>query len=153
MEINIQNVLLISDFSCAALNFTLRVCVQMSSWLHVLLSLDRYLCVAFNQKLAFILNDRKKLSFIFLSLFAFICVINVPNLFFRLSITNSTSATSKVQCDSTPLINQIRNMVISIFRIVLPIVLQITFSALLIYKFFKDIARLEKNVKLIKHNT
>ena len=39
--------------------------------------------------------------------------------------------------DSTPLINQIRNVFISIFRIVLPLVLQIVFSTLLIYKLFK----------------
>jgi hypothetical protein len=136
-SIHMQDVLLISDFLCASLNFSLRVCVQMSAWLHVFLSIDRYLCVAFNQKLAFILNDRKKLSFIFMGLFAFICVINVPNLFFTLSNTNSTFPMPKAQCGSTPLINQIRNTVISIFRIILPLVLQITFSVLLIYKFFK----------------
>jgi hypothetical protein len=132
--INVKDLQLISDFSCATLNYTMRVSVQMSAWLHVFLSLDRYLCVAFNQKLAFFLNDRKKLSFTFLGLFAFICVINVPNLFFRLSITNSSS---NIQCDSTPLINQLRNMVISIFRILLPLVLQIIFSSLLIYQLFK----------------
>ena len=64
-----QDLLLVSDFSCATLNYTLRVSVQMSAWLHVFLSLDRYLCVALNKKLAFIFNDRKKLSFIILGLF------------------------------------------------------------------------------------
>jgi hypothetical protein len=136
-SIHMQDVLLISDFSCATLNYSLRVCVQMSAWLHVFLSIDRYLCVAFHQKLKKFLTNKKKLSFIFLGLFAFFCIINVPNLFFRLSITNSSSFTPKVQCDSTPLINQIRNMIISIFRIVLPLVVQIIFSALLIYKLFK----------------
>ena len=102
------------------------------------ISLDRYLCVAFNQKLKKFLTNKKKLSLVFLGLFAFICVINVPNLFFRLSITNSSSTSSSyIQCDSTPLINQLRNMVISVFRIVLPLVLQVIFSILLIYKFFK----------------
>jgi hypothetical protein len=136
--IDVKDLQLISDFSCATLNFTMRISVQMSAWLHVFLSIDRYLCVAFNQKLAFILNDRKKLSFIFLGLFALICVINVPNIFFRLSFTNSSSTTEpKIQCGSTPLINLLRNMFISIFRILLPLVLQIVFSTLLIYKLFK----------------
>jgi len=135
---NFKDLQLISDFSCATLNFFFRISVQMSAWLHVFLSLDRYLCVAFNQKLAFFLNDRRKLSFVFLGLFGFICLINVPNLFFRLSLADSSStSTPKVQCDSTPLINQIRNIVISVFRIVLPLVLQILFSTLLIYKLFK----------------
>jgi hypothetical protein len=132
-SIQAQDILLVSDFLCASLNYALRVCVQMSAWLHVLLSIDRYLCVAFNQKLKKFLTNKKKLSLVFLGLFAFICVINAPNLFFRLSITNSSSTS----CDSTPLINQIRNMIISIFRIVLPLVVQIIFSVLLIYKLFK----------------
>jgi hypothetical protein len=135
-SIHAQDILLVSDFFCATLNYTLRVCVQMTAWLHVFLSIDRYLCVAFHQKLNFLLKSKTKLSVVFLGLFAFICVINVPNLFFRLSITNSSSS-SYIQCDSTPLINQIRNTVISIFRIVLPLVLQVIFSILLIYKFFK----------------
>jgi hypothetical protein len=135
--IHAQDILLVSDFLCATLNYSMRLSVQMSAWLHVFLSIDRYLCVAFHQKLNFLLKSKKKLSFVFMGLFAFICIINVPNLFFRLSITNSSSFTPKVQCDSTPLINQIRNMIISIFRIVLPLVLQIIFSILLIYKFFK----------------
>jgi len=137
-SIHAQDILLVSDFFCATLNYTLRVCVQMTAWLHVFLSIDRYLCVAFHQKLNFLLKSKTKLSLVFLGLFAFICVINVPNLFFRLSITNSSlTSSSYIQCDSTPLINQIRNTVISIFRIVLPLVLQVIFSILLIYKFFK----------------
>jgi hypothetical protein len=132
--IHAQDMLLVSNYSCAALNYAIRVSVQMSAWLHVFLSIDRYLCVAFNHKLKPFLTNKKKLSFVFVGLFAFFCIINVPNLFFRLSITKSTS---KIQCDSTSLINQIRNMIISIFRIVLPLVLQIIFSILLIYKFFK----------------
>jgi hypothetical protein len=129
-----QDLLLASNISCATLNYSLRVCVQMSAWLHVFLSIDRYLCVAFNQKLAFILNDRKKLTFIFLGLFGIICVINVPNLLFRLS---TTSLVPYVQCNSTPLTIQIRNTIISVFRIILPIVLQVIFSTLLIYNLFK----------------
>jgi len=133
-SIKAQDLLLVSDFSCATLNYTLRVSVQMSAWLHVFLSLDRYLCVALNKKLAFIFNDRQKLSFIILGLFVFICVINVPNLFFRLSITDFAPY---VQCESTPLTIQIRNMIISIFRIILPLVIQLLFSILLIYNLFK----------------
>jgi hypothetical protein len=82
--IHAQDIALVSDFLCATLNYALRVCVQMSAWLHVLLSIDRYLCVAFHQKLNILLTDKKKLSFIFMGLLAFICVINAPNLFFRL---------------------------------------------------------------------
>jgi hypothetical protein len=137
----IQDFLLASNFLCATLNYTLRVCVLMSAWLHVCLTIDRYLCVAFHQKLNFLLKSKKKLSYGLVGLFIFICAINVPNLFFTLEITKSNTSSSttepKIQCDSTPLINQIRNIFISIFRIFLPLVLQIVFSILLIYKLFK----------------
>jgi hypothetical protein len=134
-SVRIRDFLLMSDFLCATLNYTLRVCVQMSAWLHVCLTIDRYLCVAFNKKLKTFLTNKKKLSLVFVGLYMFVCVINVPNLFFRLSITNTSAP--KILCDSTPLINQLRNMVISVFRIVLPLVFQILFSILLIYKLFK----------------
>jgi hypothetical protein len=59
------------------------------------------------------------------------------HLLFKLSITNSSSPMLKIQCDSTPVINQIRNMIISIFRFVLPLASQIIISSLLIYKLFE----------------
>ena len=132
-SIHVQDLLLRSNFSCATINFVMRVCVQMSAWLHVFLTLDRYLCVIFNNRLKFIFNDRIKLSLIFLGLLVIICVINMPNLFFRVSL----NAESNLKCDSTPLINQIRNIIISIFRIILPILFQMVLSSLLIYKLFK----------------
>ena len=105
-SIHAQDVLLKSDFACATISFLIRVCTHMASWLYVCLTIDKYLCVAFNNKLAFIFNDRKKLSFIMLGLFGVICLINVPNLFFRLSL----NAKSDLECTSTPLLVPIRNL-------------------------------------------
>ena len=145
-SIYVEDLVLLSDFSCASINYVMRVCVQMSAWLHVCLTIDRYLCVKFNKKLNFLLNDKKKLSLIFLGLFIIICFINAPNLFFRISLDDE----SNVKCDSTPLINQIRNMIISIFRIILPIIFQIVFSALLIYKLFKVRSNVNRNQSMEK---
>ncbi len=75
-----------------------------------------------------------------------ICFINVPNLFFKISLDEQ----SNVKCDSTPLINQIRNMIISIFRIILPIIFQIVFSSLLIYKLFKVRRNVNRNQSMEK---
>ena len=132
-SIQIQDLSLASDFLCASINYGLLVCAQMSAWLHVFLTIERFLCVAYNNKLKYIFNNRKRLSFMFLGLFIITCLINAPNLFFRISLDDE----SNVKCDSTPLINQIRNMSFSLFRIILPIIFQIAFSALLIYKLFK----------------
>ena len=134
-SIHIQDLLLVSDFSCVAINYVMRVCVQMSAWLHVFLTIDRYLCVAFNNKLKYIFNNRKRLSLIFLSLFALICVLNAPNFWFRLvSLTNKSNVK---ECTSSSFVYLIRNTIVSLFRIFLPIIFQVIFSALIIYKYFK----------------
>lgn len=122
-----------SNFSCVLINFMTRFCGQTSAWFHVFLTLDRYLCVSFNQELYFIFKDRKKLSLILLALTAFICGINVPNLFLQVSFDSD----SKLQCMSSPTIYFIRNVLHSLFRVILPIILQIIFSSFLIYKLFK----------------
>jgi hypothetical protein len=82
----------------------------------------------------------------FLGLFFIFCAINVPNLFFRISLDEN----SNLKCDSTPLINQIRNMIISLFRVILPIIFQIVFSALLIYKLFKVRSNVNRNQSMEK---
>jgi hypothetical protein len=132
-SIHAQNLLLKSDFACATISFLMRVCTHMASWLYVCLTIDKYVCVAFNNKLAYIFNSRKKLSFIIMGLFSVICLINVPNLFFRLSL----NAKSDMECASTPLLVPIRNLTTIFFRTVLPIILQIVFSCLLLHKLFK----------------
>jgi len=111
----------------------IRVSVHMSSWLYVFLTIDKYFCVAFNNKLAFIFSNRKKLSLIILGLFGAICLINVPNLLFRLSEDDQ----SILECTSTPLVFALRNLTAIFFRTILPIILQIIFSSLLLYKLFK----------------
>jgi len=145
-SIHTQDLILKSDFACATISYVIRVCVHMTSWLYVCLTIDKYLCVAFNNKLAFIFNDRKKLSFIMLGLFSVICLINVPNLFFRLSL----NAKSNLECMSTPLVFALRNLSAIFFRTVLPIILQIVFSSLLIYKLFKVRRSVVTNQSMVK---
>ena len=145
-SISIQDLTLTSDFLCVTINYVMRVSVQMSAWLYVIMTIDRYLCVQFNNKLKFIFDDPKKLSLIFVGLFAIICGINIPNLFFRVSLDDQSNLT----CSSTPLINKIRNMMISIFRIILPMIFQVVFSTLLIYKLFKVRRRVNSNQSMEK---
>jgi hypothetical protein len=136
-----QDLTLISNFSCASINYITRICIQMSAWIHVFLTIDRYLCLVINRgnKLMSFLKSKKRLSLAFMGLLVIFCFVNVPNLYFTLSNdSNSSSFTaSSMKCISTPLINQIRNLLIAILRIILPIILQTIFSLLLIYKLYK----------------
>ena len=131
------------NFSCITITYFSRVCVLMCSWLYVFLSLDRYLCVAYNEKFKFLLTNKKKLSFILTGLFVVILLINVPNLFFKLTNvssfdTHTNQTKSYVLCTASSSVILVRNFIVILFRIVLPLILQIILSILLIYKLFKS---------------
>ena len=139
--LNYQDLTTFSIFSCISIMYFLRVSAQMSSWLYVFLSLDRYLCVVHLKKLKFILKDKKKISLILLTLFVTTLVLNSPNFLLSLAYVSAfDSQTNQTQvsvvCTATSSILLIRNMIVIVFRIVLPLILQIIFSALLIYKLF-----------------
>jgi hypothetical protein len=141
-SINYQDFTTFSKFSCISIMYFTRVSVQMSSWLHVFLSLDRYLCVVHLKKLKFILKDKMRISLIILALFVIILIINSPNFFLSLTfVPTYDSQTNQTQvslvCTATSSILLIRNMIVIVFRIVLLLVLQMVFSVLLIYKLFK----------------
>jgi flagellar biosynthesis protein FlhB len=110
--------------------------ICINKYFYIVISINK----SFN-KLKYIFSNKKRLSLMFLGLFFIFCAINVPNLFFRISLDEN----SNLKCDSTPLINQIRNMIISLFRVILPIIFQIVFSALLIYKLFKVSRSVNRN--------
>jgi hypothetical protein len=141
-SINYQDFTTFSNFSCVSIMYFTRVSVQMSSWLHVFLSLDRYLCVVHLKKLKFILKDKIKVSLIFMALFVIILVINSPNFLFSLTYVSSIdSRTNQTQvsivCTASSSIFLARNIIGISFRIVLPFIFQMVFSVLLIFKLFK----------------
>ena len=143
ITLNFQDLVEISNFSCITITYFSRVSVQMCSWLYVFLSLDRYLCVAYNEKFKFLLNNKKKLSYILTGLFLVILLINVPNLFFKLTNvssfdTQTNQTKSYVLCTASSSIILVRNFIVILFRIVLPLILQIILSILLICKLFKS---------------
>jgi hypothetical protein len=157
IALNYDDLLVTSNFACITIMYCSRVSVLMSSWLHVFLSLDRYLCVAYNERFKFLLNDKKKLSFILMGLFGVVLVISMPNLFFRItSVTSYDPKTNQTQvnvlCTAASSIIVLRNAAVIVFRIVLPLILQIVISILLIHKLFKSrkavaAANMSRNMK------
>lgn len=135
-SLNVQyEIVSASNVTCALFSYLGRVTVQMSSWLHVFISFDRFICViTFYERFKRILGNRIKVSFILLNVFAFIALINVPNAFFRLKTRNETKDTICSAPNSTIIL--IRNLEIGIFRVLLPLTLQIILSFLLIKKLF-----------------
>jgi len=85
------------------------------------------------------LKSKKRLSLAFTGLLVLFWFGNVPNLYFSLSTDSNSSSfmALSINCSSTPLINQIRNLLIAILRILVPTIVQTIFSALLISKLYK----------------
>ena len=127
LTIGLNSYVNVSDFSCSSLTFASRVFTQMSIWINVGITFDRFFCVTFPNRFRFI-NNKKKLSWITLIVFLVLLLLNVPNLFYKIN---------QNVCTSTSLVVFIRNLEIALFRTILPAVLHIVLSAVLINKLLK----------------
>jgi len=127
-----------SNYSCMLVLYATKIFPHMASWLSVMVTLDRMICVFNTNRFKFI-NEKRKLFFIALGLFMSICAINVPNLFFSLQTqatydmgTNQT--TLNIECTATYSIRLIRDTLGSITRVLLPTVLSFVINSILICK-------------------
>ena len=137
-----QNLVLMSDFVCVAISYATRVFFQMSSWISVMITLDRTICVTFPMKFRFI-TDKRTLTWIALSILGVITLLNAPNLWLRVQtqtlknpITNKTSL--NVQCTTSANIVSFKDLIGTIVRFCIPLVLELLFNTVLIYKLIKQ---------------
>ena len=138
-----QNFFLISDLLCIIMSSSSRILIHMASWLKVMLSFDRLMCITISNRIKFI-NNKYTLSFIMVGMFITISTFSIPNLFFRLqytssfnSITNQTNPIT-ITCTSSKSINLIRDLLSQIIRTVIPFILEIILNTILIYKLIKS---------------
>ena len=128
-----EQLILRTYLNCILISYFIRIFSQMSSWINVMVTFDRMLCIVFIQKVKFTEN-KKLLTCIVMAIFTLISVINSPNLLFKLEINNSTNQTF---CTSSNAIISLRDTVAILMRILIPILLQIIMNSILIYKLFK----------------
>ena len=131
------NLLLVSNLSCIALSFLLRVVFQTSSWISVMTTLDRMICINFPRRFKFI-TDTHKLSWVAFSICILISIWNIPNFFFKLetnSITNiATNKTEAVrQCTANTKLVSIRDLMGVCIRFMVPFALEFVLNTTLIY--------------------
>ena len=147
-SIGASDIILASYYSCILISFCARVFIQMSSWLNVMVSVDRTICISYPNKFNFI-KDKKIITWIVLALFLLMCGLNVPNLYFSIGtqtifISNETS--NQTICGATYEIVLVKYTIIILMRVVLPIVLTVLSNVILIYKLFKS----RKNLNITK---
>ena len=135
-----------SYYSCILITYFTRVVIQMSSWLNVMVSLDRTICISYPNKFVF-LKNKMNISLIVIGLLAIILCLNVPNLFFRLG--NQTTFIANVTnnhtiCGAKSEVVLLKYLMIVVMRIVIPIILTAILNVVLISKLFKS----RKNINL-----
>ena len=94
-SINQPMLMLTSTFACVFISFFSKIFRFMSSWLLVMLTLDRLVCVSYKNTLGF-LKDKRNLSWVVVVLLCVVSFLNLPSFFFYISKTTKYSnATNK----------------------------------------------------------
>ena len=125
-----------SNLGCPLLSYFIRIFFMMSSWLSVMVTFDRMVCVTFPTKILFI-SDKKRLSWIAALLFVVILALSTPNLLFRVENLLTTYGTISKQCVASASITAIRDLIGLIVRFIMPIGLETVLNIVLIYKLIK----------------
>ena len=137
-----------SYYSCILISFFSRVFIQMSSWVNVMVSVDRTIFISYPNKFNF-LKNKKIIIWIVFGIFLLMCGVNVPNFFFVLAtqktyMTNFTG--NHTICGATDEIALAKYTFIILMRIIFPIFLTALSSVIMIYKIFKS----RKNLKITR---
>ena len=145
---------LVSDFSCLFLSFSMRLFTQMSTWMNVFVTVDRMVSITYPNRFP-VLKNKYKLSLLIFVQFLFICVINIPNLLFKVvtiktvnPVTNATIITKT--CTSSESIVKARDIIVLIFRMALPIFLMITMNIYLMRKLIQEKTKFKRLTELNK---
>ena len=147
-----KDILLDSYISCIIVTYLPRVFIQMSSWLNVMVSLDRTMCISYPKKFKF-LSNKIIISWAVVAIFILICCLNIPNVFFRIGnqttfIANVTS--NRTICGASDEIVLLKYTMIVVMRIILPIILTIILNIILIYKLMQSRRRTDMKRTLKK---
>lgn len=83
----------LSNASCKLLSFLRRFMVHMSSWMRVIITLDRFVFILFGYRNHFRhMKSKTFLTIFILIVFFFLAVFDIPNLFFYLNIKSTCTA-------------------------------------------------------------
>ena len=135
-----QNLETYSDFSCVCIAYASRVFNQMISWLHVMMSLDRMIS-AINPTLHLHVKQRRFISHACVFVFICLLLVNIPNVFFRVT---------RQQCTSDLTTTQARDMIRIIMRTLLPFALILVANSVLITNLFRRKRNLSLNRSMRK---
>nr|QVK45684.1 G protein-coupled receptor [Proales similis] len=124
----------LSDFSCRMVLFMRQVTVHASSWMTVLISVDRFVFIRFPQRAQFLKNKSNWALIMALTLIA-IAAVDAPNLAYYLNVTYSQSGNSTIEkrsCSINSDISAVNSVVSVLTRTYVPIVVMVTLNFVMI---------------------
>ena len=149
-----KDLTLMSGFSCVFLTYGQRVFSQMSSWMNVFVTVDRMISITYPNRYPF-LKNKKILTLLIFIQFLLLCIINIPNLFFKIEYISTFNPVSNMtvttkSCTSSSSIVTIRDMIVIMFKVVIPIILMISMNIYLMHKLVKEKKKFKKISELNK---
>lgn len=128
------NLGIFNDQLCKFLTFLKRYEVQVSSWMCVLITFDRFIFVLYDQDEKFrFMKKKKNLALIILGIFFSLAILDIPNLFFGLVVNEKTGASS---CTAPFAILITTDIMTSFIRTYIPMILMLVFNFIMIRKIF-----------------
>lgn len=140
-----------SDFMCKYFQFFLRSCVQLSSWIEILITYDRNNSIRWANW--FQIKDKKKFNQIIFVCVLIIFILNSPNLAFSLvdasfssssslsNLTRSNETVNRKLCLASSEIHFLRDMLSKVLGIYLPLLVMVYMNVNL----FRDLLNSSKN--------
>lgn len=110
-----------SNIYCKFSSYLIRILSQFSSWLNVIVTVDRVISIKYFSKPPVILKNRKFLSLLILSCLFLLSILNIPNLFFyTIVLISANNKTLAYDCSSSSQLIFARDLIIILFRMILP---------------------------------
>ena len=130
------DLLTISDHACKMIYFFRRTVREISPAIETLLSLDRFLEVFYPKR--FPLMSKKKFIFALICIiYLILCALSFENLLYYLDVSYSNNKTTP-RCTATSAVSNSSDIISSILRTYIPILLLVVFNALIIKKLSKS---------------
>ena len=133
-----NDIRLTSNYACKLVSFIVRSLVQLSSWIYVLIVAE---CVNYPLQYRNYNKKRIVITSVVLTAFLLLSILNSPNLLLNLVETptkrSGNETSNRVMCTGDGLVLKIRDIVVIIFRMIIPFILTLLLNIVLIAKLKK----------------
>lgn len=141
-----SNLTNLTDSTCKLITFLKRFCNHASSWMTVIITFDRFIFVIYKTRFRWLQRKRALICLILL-VFAFITVLDTPNLLFYLSANRNITFETYRRCVGNTDATVSADLIGVIMRTYAPFLVMMIFNALMIQKIMKSSrASLKQNV-------